>query len=180
MTREEMLNILHNINPGVELVALTSEHALERTFVCGRGFAYEWVSFDEPWPAIRISDLTNIQLSLIKDKLRNKSLSKDDLKSSQLLSMFEEYGGDTDICDACIGLQDIDLENDLFVLCNIYADEPTYTFYSDYALFVKDFEEKYIHVDTEWQELNDENLISWINRLEYEFSDIPLREYDVN
>lgn len=182
MTREEMLNKLHNINPGVELVALTSEYALERTFVCSKGFAYDWVSFDELWPAIKISDLTNSRLSLIKDKLRNKNLSKDDLKGSQLLSMFEANSSDTDICDAFIGLQDIVLgkENDLFVLCDIYADSPTYTFYSDYTLFVKAFEEKYMRVDTEWQELNDEDLMSWIDRLGNEFSDIPLCQYDAD
>ena len=180
MTREEMLNKLSNINPGVELVALTSEYAIERTFVCGKGFAYDWVSFDEPWPAFKISDLTNSRLDLIKEKLRNRSLSYDDLKGSQLLHLLKKCASDVDICDICIGLQDVVLEkeNDLFVLCDVYTDSPTYAFYSDYMLFVKAFEEQYICVDTEWQELGDEDLMSWIERLENEFSCIPLCEYD--
>lgn len=182
MTREEMLEKLHSINPGVELVALSSEYALERTFICSKGCAYDWVSFDEPWPAIKISDLTNDQLVLIKDKLNKRELSKKDLGGSQLLSMFNATGNNVNICDACIGLQEIVLGNDnvLFVLCDVYADMPTYTFYSDYVLFAKDFEENYMRVDTKWEELSDEELMSWIDRLECEFSDIPFCEYNAD
>ena len=37
-----------------------------------------------------------------------------------------------------------------------------------------------MRVDTEWQELNDEDLMSWIDRLGNEFSDIPLCQYDAD
>lgn len=179
MTREEMLNKLHNINPGVELVALSSEYALERTFVSSKGCAYDWVSFDEPWPAVKITDLTNDQLDLIKNKLSNKSLSKADLKGSQLLAMFEANESDIDICDAFIGLQNIILgdENALFVLLDDSAVTPQFNFYSDYTLFSNAFEDIFMCVDTEWEELGDEDLMSWIDRLESEFSDIPFCEY---
>ena len=182
MKREGMLKRLQNVDFGVELVALTSEDALERTFINSKGFAYDWVSFDEPWPAIKITDLTNEQLNSIKDKLRNKSLSKDDLKGTQLLSMFEETGNNGNICDAFIGLQNVVFETDntLFALYDMECNMPIYTFYTDYALFVKAFEERYMRVDAEWQDLSDEDLMSWIDRLEYEFSDVPLCEYNTN
>lgn len=182
MTREEMLNKLHSINPGVELVALTSEYALERTFVSSKGCAYDWVSFDEPWPAVKITDLTNDQLDLIKNKLSNKSLTKDDLKGSQLLAMFEANESDIDICDAFIGLQDIILDDDstLFVLLDDSENVPIFNFYSDYTLFSNAFEDIFICVDTEWEELSDEDLMSWVDRLESEFTDIPFCEYSVD
>ncbi len=181
MTREEMLEKLHSISPGVELVALTSEYALERTFVCKKGIDYDWVSFDEPWPAIKITDLTEDILFGIKDKLRNKCLSEDDLSGTQLLSMINGFGKNSDICNACAGLQDMTLgkEQSLYVLCDLYTNPTTFYFYTDYELFAEAFEDLYICVTTKWEDLSDEDLASWIERFEFEFSDIPLCEYSV-
>ncbi len=181
MTREEMLEKLHGISPGVELVALTSEYALERTFVCKKGIDYDWVSFDEPWPAIKITDLTEDILFRIKDKLRNKCLSEDDLSGTQLLSMINGFGKNSDICNACAGLQDMTLgkEQSLYVLCDLYANTTTFYFYTNYELFAEAFEDLYISAPTKWEDLSDEDLASWIERLEFEFIDIPLCEYSV-
>ena len=180
MTRDEILSQLHKINPGVELVALTSEYALERTFVCGQGFSYDWVSLDETWPAVRITDITDEILHRIKIKLSDRSLSETDLRGTQLLAMYEGFDTNLNICDAFSGLKDITLEDDnsLYVLCDTGEGETTYCFFSKYALFAQAFEDAYINVDTRWETLSDEDLLSWIERLECEFDSIPLCEYE--
>ena len=182
MTREEMLSRLHGIEPGVELVALTSEYALERTFVCGKGFSYDWVSFDDPWPAIKITDITCEQLQKIKNKLSLGILSADDLKGSQLLTMYNSFDNDISIQDAFGNLRDVMLnENDeLYVFCDMCDRGIKYRFFSNYNTFAKAFEEIYMYVDTKWEDLSDDDLVSWTERLEYEFDSIPLCEYDAD
>ena len=128
------------------------------------------------------SDLTNDRLALIKDKLCKGCLSKEDLKGLQFFWMVEAIESDEGICDIFSGLKDIVLGNDniLFVLCDVSEDTPTYNFFSDYTVFAKSFEEKYMFIDTEWKCLSDEELLSWIDRLEYEFSGIPFCEYNAD
>lgn len=184
MTREDMLNKLHNIEPAVKLTALTSEGALECEYITKKGTNYEWISMDSPWPAIKITDLDNDKLAIIKEKLKNQSLTCNDLEGTQLLSMYDGHTDEPEenissLNQSLLGLIDITLaeDNDFFVLCDTNSYEPTFRFFSDYKLFAQAFEEEFIHVSKRWEELSDVELLSWIERLKFRFEDIPFIEY---
>ena len=54
MERNEMLRMLHEQRTAAKLVVLSSEMAIECTYVSKQGFKYEWTALDQ-WPASMIT-----------------------------------------------------------------------------------------------------------------------------
>lgn len=61
MNRDEMLKILHSLKLGVELTALTTEEALDCTYVTSKGVFHEWRAlYDWPYYTLKNTDCNKL------------------------------------------------------------------------------------------------------------------------
>lgn len=176
MTRDEMLNKLHNINVGVRLVALPSEAALECMCVTPAGSSYEWLSLsDWDWPAFRINLPSKEELSKIKGKLAQGSLIKADIEGTELLSLYL----------SCVDQSEDSSEKLNTLLSDLIAfdgeaGEQAFVLNTDNAVqFFKTYgelEKAFTHYwpVTPWEEHSDNALEEILGQIENGFDKIPL------
>ena len=187
MTREEMLEKLHSIKPGVELTALTSEGALECEYVTSNGTAYEWIGMYD-WPVVRLCGVADSLFDNIRAKLNEGTLSLYDIEGTifnDLYSNFVSVDGDEEVYinhtlnSAFKSLLAVKaLENgELYAIFDSYSDNPVFEFFADYESMAASFGEKYISVNMTWDAFDDEDLAIWIERLEDNYQGIPFASY---
>lgn len=187
MTREEMLKKLHSIKPGVELTALINEGALECEYVTGKGTAYEWIGMYD-WPVARLCGVTDSFLKNLQAKLINDALSLYDIEGTVFNDLYvnyvpvdsnEEHNGNYVLNGAfksLLALKNFD-NCELYAIFNSYSDNPKFEFYTDYEAMACAFAEKYISINMEWDDFDDEDLALWIERLEGNYQGIPFECY---
>lgn len=187
MTREEMLEKLHSIKPGVELTALTNEGALECECVTSKGTAYEWIGMYD-WPVARLRGVTNSLLKDIQIKLSKDTLSLCDIEGTVFCDLYDgfvssesdEGHNDNYILNAAfkslLNVKDFD-NCELYAIFDSYSDNPMFEFFADYESMASAFGENYIGINTEWDAFDDEELALWIERLEDNFQGIPFASY---
>ena len=187
MTREEMLEKLHSIKPGVELTALTSEGALECEYVTSKGTAYEWIGMYD-WPVARLRGVTNFLVKNIQAKLEKDALSLSDIKDTVFYDLYASFvSGDSDeghndnyalnvAFKSLLHMKDLD-NCELYAIFDSYSDKPMFEFFADYESMTSAFGENYISINTEWDAFDDEDLALWIERLEDNYQGIPFASY---
>jgi hypothetical protein len=183
MTREEMIEKLHQIGVGVELTTLTSEMVLECEYVTSKGYKYEWIGIDD-WPAYKLLKLSKETLLNIKEKFSNNKLDVSDLAGTILFDLYESFfasegSGEPmpSLSEFFSDLSGVTPTEELFVICDISREKPTAHFYTDYKDFEKEFANKYINDVVCWEELSDAQLEEFQNRIENGFDRIPLVEF---
>jgi hypothetical protein len=166
MNRDKMLTILHSLKLGVELTALTTEGALDCTYVTSKGFFNEWRElFDWPYYRLTITDCE--KLLEIKKKVEQRTLTFEDLEGTEFKNLYSSEMGD-----------DIDLVNIFFsnidnISCcvdsKIYVsvDDDVAYFFETYNAFEKAFEERLI-LDVLWEDMSDDELAEWVQRVTQE------------
>lgn len=187
MTREEMLEKLHSIKPGVELTALTNEGALECEYVTGKGTGYEWIGMYE-WPVARLRGVTASLLGNIQAKLAKDALSICDIEGTAFFDLYASFV--SEYCDedqnsncvliaalkSLLGVKDIN-NGELYVIFDSHSDNPMFDFFADYESMALAFGENYISVNMAWDAFDDEDLALWIERLEDNYQGIPFASY---
>ena len=187
MTREEMLEKLHSIKPGVELTALTNEGALECEYVTSKGTAYEWIGMYD-WPVARLRGVTSSLLKNIQAKLIKDTLSLSDIKETFFYDLYVSFvpedsdEGYTDNCTLNVAFKSLldmkDFDNcELYAIFDSYSDNPKFEFFADYESMALTFRENYICTNMEWEAFDDEELALWIERLEDNYQGIPFATY---
>lgn len=183
MNREEMLNKLHSIKPGVRLTVLPDEYALECDYVTRFGNYYEWIGMND-WPVVMISKLQREEFESIKTKLQTGSLALDDIRATQISNLYlAYYNEDADpkwLNKALSSLITIDLNQDgeLYVIVDATGSETSFSFYSDYDSMATAIENKYATCVTPWDNMSDDALSAWIERIEEYYDGIPYGFYD--
>lgn len=176
MKREEIIKKLHAIGCGVELTIMSSEGAIECSYITPKGYGYEWRSIDD-WPLVRLSRISRDLIKKIKEKSTSKSLSYDDILGTEFALLYDEYNEENKI-NIINFFKNILLIDDSCNVDNLYVivnDNCPY-FYVDYKQFEKKFYETIALCDTEWEELSDEELIEAVEKCE-EGLNIPMRTY---
>lgn len=178
MNREEMLQKLHSIKIGVNLTTLVSENALECEYVMSSGTRYEWIGLND-WPAYSLSLSLDIDFALLKQELANESLDSSRIAGTDLEKLYNEYVTANDKGISLVaflsGLVDVSAieENILYAL----VLEDSVRFFGSYAQLEAAFESQCLAATTAWETYSDEELAQWIDRLETEFSGIPLASF---
>lgn len=188
MNREEMLEKLHSIKPGVELTVLPSEGALECEYVTSKGTSYEWIGMYD-WPVACLCGITNTFLKNIQAKLATGTLSLTDIENTVFYDLYISFvsgeGEDEDHSDnavlnvalkSLLDVKDCD-DGELYAIFDSYSDNPLFEFFADYNAMASAFGENYISVNTEWDAFDDEDLALWIERLEDNYQGIPFASY---
>ena len=178
MTREEMIEKLHQIHVGVSLVALTTEGALECTCVTPSGMSYEWQDMYEwDWPAYCINLPEQNKLIELQHKVKNHSLVMSDIEGTELLQLYLNCIADS--------IRSDDMLNSFFsniVLMPLKDAKSAYVlledqvalFFDDYDLFEAKFAE--LWPVTPWEECSDETLEEMLEQAN-DFDGIPLTTF---
>jgi hypothetical protein len=167
--------ILHKLKLGVELTALTAEHALECTYITSHGVFHECIPLED-WPFYKINDIECGKLPEIIEKVKTRSLSPIDLKNTWLEELYHaEVGADSDL------LNDF-FSNVISIITfsagEAYAhvrDEVAY-FFETQIEFERDFESHIAPEITCWEDMSDDELAEWFERVANETPTFPMTE----
>ena len=167
MTREEMLDILHDVRFALiwppsswEDIGFTEREI----WVNSKGYGY--IMCDEPTYRGEVPGVEQAKWTSIRKKLMAKALTFEDLKGTSLIELldivtFNEYCEDDDPCDYLEGL--LDLPDDQLGCIYFLQTFDGWEFFDSEE--VRDNMLERDECDYEWDELSDEMLAEWINRL---------------
>jgi hypothetical protein len=93
MNRDEMLAILHSLQLGVELTALTTEEALDCTYVTSKGVFHEWRALFD-WPFYALNNIDCEKFLEIKNKVKQHTLTLEDLEGTELKNLYSSEMGE--------------------------------------------------------------------------------------
>lgn len=165
MTREEMLNLLRSVE--FELIDPPSSwkdigFTEREIWVNSKGYGY--IMCDEPTRWWEGSGIEESKWNVIRTKLANDSIALADIEGTSLEDLLDEFGFDEgwdDLRDTLLGLLDLPKSppQNLFCLQTIDGNQ----FFITEGTFKKAYERDWC--DYEWDELSDEMLAEWINRL---------------
>lgn len=186
MTREEMLNKLHSIDIGAQATVATMDMGLQYEYVTNIGWGENFGSMGD-WPAYELHGISNTILTTIQNKIRDNTLSLDDFFGTDLEKFYNyvfcvdrppEYC--SSICDFFKNITRISsLTNDtIYVLCDARAWEPEALFFNSYDELANEFIEQYGYGFEEWEDLTDNELAEWIEKIDNELSGISLIEFN--
>lgn len=176
MERLEMLNELHTLPTAAELVVLSTEMAIECTYVSNKGYKYEWIALDQ-WPAILVTFSDEDKFQKIRSLIGEHHLQLSDIENSPLYSvymdMFSDRDEDLNLLFSGLELINYPQDGKIYLLC--LSD--TVEFFSEYEQFEAQFYEAYVTDCNPWEDLSDVELEEWLERTRTEFDGIPCSEY---
>lgn len=186
MTREEMLNKLHSINIGAQATVATMDMGLEYEYVTKEGWG-ENVGCMGDWPAYVLHGISDDLFAAIKDKIQKNTLLADDFSGTDLekfynyvfsVERFSDYV--PSLCEFFEGITQIEslTNGSLYVLCDARQWEPEAQFFSSYDMLAEAFIDQYNYGIQEWEELDDDELADWVEKIDEELSGISLIEFD--
>lgn len=168
MTREYLLNTLNRtpfalIDPRSEWddVGFTERPI----WVNSKGYGY--IMCDEPCSSVEVEGVPLEKWRIIRSKLAAQTLHMEDISGTSLVELFEEitHGyfdeDEDDLCEILEGLAQLPIEQ----ITRIYGIETFdgWQFFSTEEAFNQAYERDWC--DYTWDELNDELLVEWVDRL---------------
>lgn len=179
MTREELLDQLHNIAVRVSLVALPSEGALECTCVTPRGSCCEWFDlYNWTWPAYSIMLPPQEKWNEIRLKLKAETLLMPDIEGTELGDFYmeavaEDKQSETHLRAFFSGLSDVSASGGGEVFALVW--EKTVQFFLSEETLEEAFTEQW--GVTPWEEYATDELETMLHRINEEFEPLPLTSF---
>lgn len=168
MTREEMLNILHSIS--FSLIDPASDwedigFTEREIWVNAKG--YGWILCDEPTQWCQVPGLNAKKWSEIKDKISKGYLRYEDIEGTSLVGLLKEitygefcqdYDDPYEHLEELVQIEEKQIDT-IFAMDTIEG----WRFFTTEEAFKVAYERDWC--DTSWDELSDELLACWIERL---------------
>ena len=176
MERNEMLRMLHEQRTAAKLVVLSSEMAIECTYVSKQGFKYEWTALDQ-WPASMITFTSKETFLKITKRIGEQSLKIEDIQGTVLWTIYTdlfEKTGDVNVIFSELANIGYPEDGKVYLLRTSGGAR----FFSEYDVFEAWFFEEFVADCTPWDTLSDNELEEWIDRTRSEFDGIPCSEYE--
>lgn len=176
MERNEMLKMLHEQRTAAKLVVLSSEMAIECTYVSKQGFKYEWIAIDQ-WPASTIIFTSKDIFQKIIKRIGEQSLKLEDIQGTVLWTIYTdlfEKTGDVNVIFSELANIEYPEDGKVYLLRTSEGAR----FFSKYDVFEARFFEEFVADCTLWDTLSDNELEEWIDRIRSEFDGIPCSEYE--
>ena len=179
MTRDEILEKLHNISSAAELTYMPSEFAIECSCVSSKGTSYEWRGLYD-WPFYKVKVVDSEVYETIKGKMVKEGfLDPDDIKNTDLefiLKILESKEATVDLITVFGDLKHLhDFKNYLYVICD--PEKHVYHLYNSFQSLSDAFASFYA-CDMTWEDYSDDELNEWLSKLESGYSELPM--YSVN
>lgn len=181
MTRDEMLVKLHNIRIAAQPTVITYDMGLQYEYVTPEGHGEGFGNMGD-WPVYKLKGITPKILEYVKLKLREGTLSIDDLGDTDLARFYDNTIGCgrpasciPSICDFFRTIVSVKLGQDgiLFALCDAGQWTPEAYFYSTYEELEEAFAAFYVTYIEEWCDMEDDDLKLWVERIEDELDSLP-------
>jgi hypothetical protein len=176
MNRDEMLTVLHSLKLGVELTALTTEEALDCTYVTSKGVFHEWRALhDWPYYTLNITDCE--KLLETKKKVKQHTLTFEDLEDTELKNLYSsEMGEDFDSVNMFFAnIDNISCCDDGKLYVSV--DDDIAYFFETYSAFEKAFEKRLI-LNILWEDMSDDELAEWVERVTHEELTFQFAEFE--
>ena len=176
--REELLKKLHNLPFCMCLTALPDEYCLEVDLISAKGTSYSWVSFDDfSFPAYCLQGLSKDKVALIKEHILSKSLYLSDFNTTQLKNIISAKDDTIELSDIFANF--LELPDDKIESLYCYKDSETECIYvSNTEEKLSDILSEQYPVDTEWEELSDEQLADAAEKYRDIEFEIPFSYFD--
>ena len=175
MNRAEKLTVLHRLKLGVQLIALTTEGALDCTYITSKGFFHEWLALDGDWPYYKLQNINCDKLEEIKKKVKQQALTFEDLENTELKDLYScEMGENPDTLNTFF-------ENIISVsFCDdgslyVFVDDGVSYFFEKYSAFENAMEDR---VDNLWEDLSDDDLEEWVEIVSTEETTFHFSEFE--
>ena len=156
MERNEMLKMLHEQRTAAKLVVLSSEMAIECTYVSKQGFKYEWIAIDQ-WPASTIIFTSKDIFQKIIKRIGEQSLKLEDIQGTVLWTIYTdlfEKTGDVNVIFSELANIEYPEDGKVYLLRTSEGAR----FFSKYDVFEARFFEEFVADCTLWDTLSDNEL----------------------
>lgn len=183
MTREEMLKKLHSIGVGAQATVGTMD-GLQYEYVTSEGWGEEFGIIY--WPVYVLHGISDELLTTIKDKILCGTLSPDDLSGTDLKKFYNYIHSierpqdcEPSICELFEGITQIKALTDgtLYILCDSPDWKPEALFFDSYDCMAKAFIDQYSYDIQAWEDLDDDELACWIERIDKELNKVDQIEF---
>lgn len=188
MTREEMLNELHSINIGAQATVATMDMGLQYEYVTKEGWGENFGCMGD-WPAYALHEISDDLIIALKAKIMTKSLSLADFAGTNLEKFYnyvfnverpsEYIPSLSDFFEGIIHICSVP-NGTLYVLCDARQWEPEAQFFDSYDALAQAFLDQYNYGIQEWEDMDDDELADWIEKIDNELSGISLIEFESN
>lgn len=185
MTREEMLNKLHKIKIGAQPTVITDDMGLQYEYVTPEGYGEGFGDMGD-WPFHKIENVSQDDLSFIKDKIQNNCLTVEDIENTAFEFFFnfismdiDDDENDVEISNFFKDLSSVETSEDgvVYAFCDAGQWEPEVYFYNSYDEIEEAFVNMYVTYVDRWEDLSSEELEDWLLRVE-ELNSIPFRVFN--
>lgn len=190
MSREELIQKLSTIPFCAIPTVVTEDMGLEYDYVTSKGAGSSFGNIGD-WPAFKMRGIPVEQWKTIKDKVESQTLEEKDLKNTDLGllvdnlhdlygNLYEKYYMDiSNTFKSVLTLPDI-LPEQFFCRIDLvnWGDIPD--FYVEEDQFLEAFENYYCCDVTEWDDMSDDELNFWYDRIKDDFSSFPYNSFDEN
>lgn len=184
MNREEMLKRLYSLSFCATPTVKTMDLGLEIDFVNSEGAGTVLGEIGE-WPAIKLRRIENPQWGVILDKIKSKTLTLSDIVGTDLGRFVNDL---MEFCDedcndlsenlaGLLGLRD-PIGPVFYCRYDLMSWDEKPFFFANESDFLDDFEAFYCQDIIEWDDMGDEELKYWFDRIEDEFSEFQYISYD--
>ena len=185
MTREEMLNKLHEIKISAQPTAITDDMGLQYEYVTPEGYGEGFGNMGD-WPFHKIENVSQEDLAFIKEKILKNRLTVEDIEDTAFESFFNfipmdisDDENDVEISSFFKDLISVKTPKDgiVYAFCDAGQWEPEVYFYNSYDEIEEAFVDMYVTYIDRWEDLSDKELEEWLIRIE-ELNSIPLRVFN--
>ena len=179
--REELLEELHGITFAAFLTDLVSEYCYELITLTSEGMTYQWIGYND-WNIYRLQSCSLEKWADIREKIRNGALTRSDIENTQFIKLMNcTIGSDEtkELSKTFSRLLDMpsDLCDELY--CYFDSDDRELCFAPNQEDLIKVLAEKYgSYADTEWSDMDTDDLENWAERYRDEGQDLPCVFFD--
>ena len=167
MTREEMLFELAKTEFCAIPTVCTMDMGIEFDFVCSEGAGTLFGVFGS-WPMYRLRKVDKDKIEQFKAKVAKNKLTLEDLEGTDFYRLYNQcVASEIDIQSLFWNiskLPDID-EDYLWCICDIYEYEPCAEFFETKDDMIDSFQLNYCSEIQEWNDMEDEELETWLKRI---------------
>ena len=172
MTREKMLARLHETLFYSEPTFATIDMGIQYDIATEEGIATVLGTLGS-WPFYSIKPIASFQIARIQNAIKSHDLSNSDITGTDLEALVEEikevHSEIQDYSNLLIDFLSIPVchEGPIYCLCDCYSWNIKISFFENKDQIEATFYNEYgCPIQTRWEELNDDVLESWIERID--------------
>ena len=180
MTREEKLQMLHGLSVRAYPTVATMDMGIEYDFVTGTGAGTGFGNMGS-WPVYRFAPMEKARWEAVCAAVRDGSVSREDLRGTGLDRLAEDAGisGEAEPVSSVLGgltaLREAP-EKAFYCLFDAESGEEAPQFFPSLEALEEAFAQRYCTSLTPWEDMSDEEMDEWIDRLSDDLEELAAED----